>query len=111
MTAHYRLDPRQSRFTVQAFATGMLSVFAHSPTFAVHDFAGTVNFEGETIQGLRLEIVVNAAALELVDKISLTDRGEIERRMRGEVLETAAYPQITLHAGVASLETIARGRY
>jgi polyisoprenoid-binding protein YceI len=111
MTAHYRLDPRQSRFTVQAFATGMLSVFAHSPTFAVHDFAGTVTFNGETIQGLRLEVVVNAAALELVDKISLADRSDIERRMREEVLETAAYPQIKLHAGVASVETIARGRY
>ena len=34
----YRIDPGRSRFTVQAFATGLLSAFAHSPTFAVRDF-------------------------------------------------------------------------
>ncbi len=111
MTARYKLDPHQSRFTVQAFATGMLSVFAHSPTFAVHDFAGSVTFDDDAIKGLRLEIVVNAAALQLVDKISLADRSEIEGRMRGEVLETSAYPRITLQASVASVETITRGRY
>lgn len=111
MTARYRLDPRQSRFTVQAFATGMLSVFAHSPTFAVQDFTGSVVFDDDTIKGMRLEIVVHAGELHLVDKVSLADRGEIESRMRGEVLETAAYPQITLQAGVASVETITRGRY
>ena len=37
---HYRLAAAQSQFTVHAFATGMLSVFAHSPTFAVQDFRG-----------------------------------------------------------------------
>ncbi len=46
MTARYRLDPGQSRFTVQAFATGLLSFLGHSPTFAVRDFAGAVRFDG-----------------------------------------------------------------
>ena len=30
--------PGQSRFTVQAFAAGLLSFLGHSPTFAVRDF-------------------------------------------------------------------------
>jgi polyisoprenoid-binding protein YceI len=111
MTARYRLDANQSRFTVQAFATGMLSMFAHSPTFAVHDFTGSVTFDDDTIKGMRLEIVVNAASLQLVDKVTVADRGEIESRMRGEVLETATYPEITLRAGVVSVETITRGHY
>ena len=61
---------------------GCFRVLAHSPTFAVRDFAGSVSFDDGTIKGMRLEIVVNAAALQLVDKVSAADRGEIEGRMR-----------------------------
>ena len=107
----YRIDPRQSRFTVQAFATGMLSLFAHSPLFAVGKYNGCISFENDTIQGLHLTIAMDANALELVDRISAADRTEIESRMRNEVLETASYPQVTLHAEVGSLQTITRGHY
>ncbi|HZY84092.1 MAG TPA: hypothetical protein VFE78_04635 [Gemmataceae bacterium] len=36
----YRLGPELRQFTVQAFASGMLSFLGHSPTFAVRDFTG-----------------------------------------------------------------------
>ena len=49
MMTRYRLDPGQSRFTVQAFATGMLSFLAHSPTFAVRAFRGDVEIDGTRI--------------------------------------------------------------
>ena len=45
MPARYRLDPAHSRFTVQAFAAGMLSFLGHNPTFAVRDFQGEVRFD------------------------------------------------------------------
>ena len=99
MTVRYQIDPSRSCFTVQAFATGMLSVLAHSPTFAVGEFAGRITLD-DTVESLRLEITVSAA-----------DRQEIESRMRREVLETAANPQVTLQAGVVESERVAAGQY
>jgi polyisoprenoid-binding protein YceI len=110
MTARYQIDPGRSRFTVQAFATGMLSLFAHSPTFAVGEFAGQITLD-DTVETLRLEVTVSADSLVLVDKVSAADRQEIESRMRREVLETGAYPQITLQAGVVRSERVAAGQY
>jgi polyisoprenoid-binding protein YceI len=110
MTVRYKIDPTRSRFTVQAFAAGVLSFFAHSPTFAVRDFAGEITLD-DTVESLRLEVTVAADSLVLVDKVSASDRQEIESRMRREVLETAAYAEITLRAGVVSAERIAAGQH
>jgi hypothetical protein len=41
---HYALDPRKGSFTVQAFATGLLSAFGHSPRFAIRNFDGKAQF-------------------------------------------------------------------
>jgi hypothetical protein len=53
----YTLDPGVSRFTVRAFASGMLSAFGHSPTFAIRQYSGEVQVDPETLEGasLRLE--------------------------------------------------------
>jgi polyisoprenoid-binding protein YceI len=111
MATRYRLDPARSTFTVQGFATGLLSFFAHSPTFAVRDFAGVLEFAGEAVAGLRLDLTVKADSLELVDRVKAEDRAEIERRMRTEVLETAAYPEIRFQAGAVANERLGPGRY
>lgn len=111
MAKLYRLDPHQSRFTVQALATGVLSFLGHSPTFAVRDFAGTLAFAGDTVASLRLEVTVRTGGLQLLDKVKPADRQEIERTMRRDVLETATYPEITFAAAEVSSETIARGRF
>jgi polyisoprenoid-binding protein YceI len=108
MTTRYLLDPNRSSFTVQSFAAGMLSFFAHSPTFAVRDFAGTITLD-DTVESLRLEVTVAADSLALVDQVSAADRQEIESRMRREVLETSAHPEVTLRAGVGSAERVAVG--
>ena len=44
---HYAIDPDMSRFTVRAFASGMLSALGHSPTLAVRDFTGKAEFSPE----------------------------------------------------------------
>lgn len=92
--ARYRLDRALSRFTVQAFAGGVLSFLAHSPTFAVRDFDGALEFDRATLENLRLDVVVRAESLDLVDQVRLADRQEIEDRMRREVLETGRYPEV-----------------
>jgi polyisoprenoid-binding protein YceI len=111
MTTLYRIDPARSRFTVQAFATGLLSFMGHSPAFAVRDFSGTVAFEGGRVGGMRLDLNVRADSLALTGEFRAADREEIERTMRREVLETADYPQIRYEAVAASSETSSPGRY
>jgi hypothetical protein len=46
MAVHYRLNPGESRFTVQAFASGLLSFLGHSPTFAIRDGNMTSSLAG-----------------------------------------------------------------
>src|SRR5438067_823270 len=111
MMARYRYDPGRSRFTVQAFATGLLSAFAHSPTFAIRDFAGFIGFDTDPLADLAVELTVTADSLELEGRASAADRSEIEGRMRAEVLETSAYREITFRAAAVAVHPVSPGRY
>lgn len=111
MIVRYRFDPGLSKFTVQAFATGLLSFLGHSPTFAVRDFAGSLSFEGTPAQGLHLELTVRAGSLELVDQVKPADRREIETTMRTDVLEIATHPEIGYGAVEATAGRTEAGRY
>ncbi len=46
----FALDTNASRFTVQAFATGMLSTFGHNPKIAIRDYAGEIQFAPDTYE-------------------------------------------------------------
>jgi hypothetical protein len=109
MTARYRLDPGQSRFTVQAFAAGMLSMLGHSPTFAVRDFSGGVGLEGPEVRGL--DLAVRADSLDLLDPVKPADREEIGRRMRGEVLESSSFPEVAFHLVESTSEPVGPGHF
>jgi len=111
MTIRYRVDANLSRFTVQAFASGILSIVGHSPTFAAHDVSGAIGFENGSINGMQLELIVPAGKIELADQVSVMDRREIENRMRSEVLQTEAYPEIKLQATTAAASTLAEGHH
>jgi polyisoprenoid-binding protein YceI len=106
----YRIDPGLSHFTVHASATGLLSAFAHSPTFAVRDFGGELRL-GETVRSSEVEVTVDPDSLELVDHVRDSDRREIEGRMRGEVLETSVYRELSYRGGAIRADTIGQGRY
>ena len=111
MTVRYQLDPGQSRFIVQAFATGMLSAFAHNPIIAVRDFTGEMQFSPETPAAAFLQIAVRADCLTVVENVNPKDRQEIEDRMRREVLETARYPEICFQSTAISGEQVAANVY
>ena len=111
MTARYRLDPGVSRFTVQAFASGLVSFLGHSPTFAVRDYAGEVRFDAGSLAGMWLAVIVRADSLEVLDPVSAADRADIEGRTRRDVLETAAYPEIRFEAGDATAGQAGPGQY
>lgn len=95
-TVHYVIDPQGSTFTAQAFATGLLSSFGHSPKLAIRDFKGELSFSqnGMSIEGARLNISIQADSLEVTDDIAEKDRQEIHRKMHDEVLETDRFPEI-----------------
>jgi polyisoprenoid-binding protein YceI len=109
MTTRYRFDPGGSRFTVRAFAAGVLSFLGHSPTFAVREFGGEVVAEGGRVTGVSLIVV--AGSLRLEDEVSDHDRREIEGTMFREVLEAGRYPEIAYDAAAVTGGPIARGHY
>ena len=90
----YTIDKRASKFTVQAFAEGMLSFLGHSPTFAARDYEGVIECDPETGEGISLRLNVKAASLELLDDLSSGDRRRIRETMHDEVLESENYPEI-----------------
>lgn len=94
-TVRHVIDPAQSKFVVQVFATGLLSAFGHSPKIAILDFGGEVNFAsgGTPLAGAHLTLRIQADSLQSIDG-NEKDREEIDRRMRQEVLETRDFPDI-----------------
>ena len=108
---HYRFDPGHGRFTVQAFATGLLSFLGHSPTFAVRHFGGELRWQPDAPDDAGLAVTVRADSLELTDSVRPGDREEIEGRMRREVLEVALYPEIRFQADEIATSTVAENRY
>jgi polyisoprenoid-binding protein YceI len=89
------IDGRSSRFTVRAFATGLLSAMGHSPTIGIRDMGGEVHFDSEQLKAGSFRLVVRSSSLSVQDDISDGDRREMERLMNQEVLETAKFPEIT----------------
>jgi polyisoprenoid-binding protein YceI len=73
---HYVLDKSASRFTVRAFATGMLSALGHNPTIAIRDFSGDVTFDPANIEKASLRLQIRADSLEVTDDIKSKDRKE-----------------------------------
>jgi polyisoprenoid-binding protein YceI len=108
----YLVDANGSRFTVRAYATGMLSAFGHNPTIAIPDVQGEVQFASGTLEDATLRIVIQAASLVVTDDISDNDRQEIERRMHDEVLETNGFPEIIYECSHASsIQKMGEGLY
>jgi polyisoprenoid-binding protein YceI len=106
----YRIEPGRGRFTVQAFAAGLLSSFAHSPTFAVRDYGGEVRL-GSTAESLELDLDVDPDSLDLEDRVTALERREIDARMSDEVLEIARYRALGYRGRAARAEAIGQGRY
>jgi polyisoprenoid-binding protein YceI len=89
----YTLTTERSRFTVQAFASGVLSGFVHNPIFTIRNFTGAVRFAPDATD-LSCQIKVQADSLALTGSVKEEDRQDIERRMYDEVLEIAQFPRI-----------------
>src|SRR5262245_21666428 len=106
MMARFSFDPGASRFTVQAFAAGMLSGLGHNPTFTIRDFKGELSFPHESPANASIQLTVTAGSLTLIDSVKPKDREEIESRMRQEVLETSSYPKIVFQSTTITADKI-----
>jgi polyisoprenoid-binding protein YceI len=90
----YMIDTRTSQFTVQAFASGLISAVAHSPKIAIRNWSGVALMASSTLEGVSFKARVNAASLEVLDELPDADRREIHRVMNREVLETERFPEV-----------------
>src|ERR1700757_4480385 len=95
---HYIVDSRASRFTVQAFASGILSAMGHNPKIGIRNFSGEVDFNADAMQASGFRLSMKADSLGVLDDISDKDRREIEKAMNEQVLESARYPDIVYEA-------------
>lgn len=93
------IDPANSRFTVQAFVSGMLAKLGHSPTFAIREYAGEASVGEQPSVSIRIE----PTSLTLVDQVSEKDRREIERTTFDEVLDVRRYRQIAFRSTNATV--------
>jgi polyisoprenoid-binding protein YceI len=91
-TVRYLIDPTASRFTVQAFATGMLSLFGHNPTIGIRDYEGEIQFVPETYENARVRVTVRTNAMEILDEMKKDDRKKLEQTMYEEVLDVERFP-------------------
>ena len=103
----YVIDSRSSRFTVQAFATGLLAKMGHNPTIGIRDFSGEMKFNPEKLEAGSFHLVIKSASLSVQDDISDKDLREIERLMKAEVLETERFPEIVYEAPSISVTKMA----
>lgn len=88
----YVIDAAMSRFTVQAFATGMLASFGHNPVIGMRDYDGEIQVTSESFQDASLRITVRTGAMEVLDEMKSDDRRKLEQTMYGEVLDTQRFP-------------------
>jgi|SRR5579862_2149042 len=91
-TVKYRIDPSASRFTVQAFATGLLSSFGHNPTIAIRDFEGEAQSGPENFENASLRFTVRTTSMEVMDEMKKDDRLRLEEEMYDKVLDVKQYP-------------------
>ena len=102
----YVIDTRASQFTVQAFASGLISAIAHSPKIAIRDWTGMVQMSSATLDGLSLKVRVKSLSLEVLDELPDSDRKEIHRVMNREVLETTQFPEIAYDSTLVTAEKL-----
>ncbi len=90
----YRIEAGKSRFIVQVFRSGILKMFAHDHTIQIRDFSGEALVTPGSLSPASLQLAIRADSLAVTDKVSDSDRREIEATMRNEVLETSRFPEI-----------------
>ena len=107
----YVIDSRASRFTVQAFATGLLAKMGHNPTIGIRDFSGGMKFNPDKLEANSFRLLIKTASMSVLDDINDRDRREMERLMSQEVLEISRFPEVVYDASNISITKMADALY
>lgn len=102
----YAIDPKASQFTVQAFASGLISAVAHSPKIAIRKWSCDVTFNPDPVSDASLKVVIQAGSLEVLDDLRESDRRELHRVMFDDVLETRRYPEVVFESSTIGVERL-----
>jgi polyisoprenoid-binding protein YceI len=97
----YEIDPKDSLFTVQAYAS-----ITHSPKFAIRNFSGSAMFVPGSLCKTSVRSEIAAESLEIQDEVSALDRREIERIMFREILRTQDFPKIIFESSVTKVNRV-----
>jgi polyisoprenoid-binding protein YceI len=108
-TVHYIFDKTASRFTVQAFATGLLSSFGHNPTIAIREYEGGVQFVPNTYEQASVQLRLKTGTLEVLDEIKRDDLEKLESKMYGDVLDTAHCPEAVFESRQITVQLLGSG--
>jgi polyisoprenoid-binding protein YceI len=110
-TVQYTIDQERSRFTVRAFASGLLSGFGHNPLIGLREVSGEVNFSPGAIAESSLILRLKPDSFAVQNDVSDKDRREIERMMKDEVLEVGRFPEITFESRQVSGTQLGESMY
>ena len=86
------IDATASRFTVQAFATGLLSSFGHNPKIGIRDYEGEIQLVPDTLEKAFVRVTVRTNTMDVLDEMKSDDRKKLEQLMYGEVLAVERFP-------------------
>jgi polyisoprenoid-binding protein YceI len=86
------LNKAVSRFSVQAFATGMLSAFGHNPKIEIRDYDAQIQFDPATYQNASVRVVIQTTKMEVLDEMKKDDRLKLEQEMYQKVLDVDHFP-------------------
>lgn len=103
--AVYRLDAARSKFTIRAFAGGLLWFKGHDHVVAARDFTGEARLTPGSVSPASLDITVRAASLaETRDAFTPQQKKIIDGELRDVVLEPDKYPDITFKSTDVTVE-------
>jgi polyisoprenoid-binding protein YceI len=91
-TVNFTIDKGVSRFSVQAFATGLLSSFGHSPRIAIRDYNAEIQCVPDTFEKAFLRVTVQTGVMEVLDEMKKDDRQRLEMEMYDSVLDVTHFP-------------------
>jgi polyisoprenoid-binding protein YceI len=107
----YAFDAKASQFTVHALAAGVVSVVAHSPKFAIREFAGEASFMPGTMERALMRMRIKTSSLEIMDEVDSRTRREIERTLFQDVLEASVFPEISFESLQITTNKVSENRY
>lgn len=93
MPAKYVINATANRFSVQAFATGLLSSFGHNPRIGIRDYDGEIQFLPDTYEKAFVRLKVRLSTLEVLDEMKKDDLKKLESAMYNDVLEVSRFPE------------------